>query len=115
MVAAPAAAPQNNGGQPWGQPYEARAEEFEKKESPWDGLYADVLLRLEKTPAHKAIVYPFKTDHDADRAYEAISRRARLRLGKGHVISGTRRDPPRMFVRRGPNWGRTERRESDED
>ncbi len=88
----------------WGQPYETNAADIEAKPSPWEDLYSDVMLRLERTSESKAVVYPFKADHDADRAYEAINRRSRKRHGAGFVVCGVRRNPPRLFVRRGPNW-----------
>jgi hypothetical protein len=90
-------APVSDGGQPWEQPFEADASEFEQRDSPWESFYTDALLRLEKTPKHKAIVYPFRSEREAERGYEAIARRARARLGKGHIVCGVRRDPPPRF------------------
>ncbi len=95
--------PRDNGRQPWGQPYEVAATDFEPP-SKWEPLYEDALLRLEQTPASKAVVYPFEDDHTAERAYDGVVNRFRKRYGQHFIIAGVRKNPPRLFVRRGPNW-----------
>ena len=102
---APAPRAKNNGDgvQPWGQPYEVAATDFEPP-SKWEPLYQDALLRLEQTPASKAVVYPFEDDHTAECAYDGVVNRFRKRYGQHFIIAGVRKNPPRLFVRRGPNW-----------
>ncbi len=95
--------PRDNGHQPWGQPYEVAATDFEPP-SKWEPLYEDALLRLEQTPVSKAVVYPFEDDHTAERAYDGVVNRFRKRYGQHFIIAGVRKNPPRLFVRRGPNW-----------
>jgi hypothetical protein len=108
IVYTPRPAPRNErvDPKPWGQPYEADVREFDPPQARWEGLYQDAVLRLEKTSANKAIVYPFEDFTTADAAREGVLRRSNRRLGKHAVLCGIRSDPPRMFVRRGSAWGK---------
>jgi hypothetical protein len=89
--------------EPWGQPYEVAASHIKDGRMKWDGLYEDVLLRLEVTPASRAIIYPFASVDDAEKAYAALRKRFN-KHDDGFVICGVRRTPPRVFVRRGPDY-----------
>ena len=106
LAPTPRAKSNGNGDQPWGQPYEADPADIDAKPSKWDELYTDAMRRLEKTPPHKALVYPFQNDDDVDRAYEAVHRRVQKRRGIGVIRCGIRRNPPRLFILRGANWSK---------
>jgi len=109
IVYTPRPAPRNGrvDQQPWGQPYEVDAREVAPPPvGQWEGLYQDAMARLEQTPASKAIVYPFEDYRDAEAAQSGIQRRAERRFGVNAIRTGTRRDPPRLWVQRGPAWGK---------
>lgn len=103
LAPVPRAKSNGDGTQPWGQPYEVVASDLQVP-SQWEPLYRDALLRLERTPSHKVIVYPFDDDRTAERAYSGVSGRFHKHHDAGFAICGIRRNPPRMFVQRGPNW-----------
>ncbi len=82
----------------WGKPYEVAAEQLDHV-SLWDELYADAMLRLERTSASKAVVYPFTNERDAERAYSAISDRVRKHHGSGFAPPAALESSARMPCR----------------
>jgi hypothetical protein len=70
-------------------------------------LFRDIALRLERTPARKALIYPFDSQQAARRARKNVSTMFRARMGGGRVsLSVTDYNgKPALWVRRGPQWG----------
>lgn len=100
-----------NGSTPWGAIKEIPASEMDamhKGRYVWLALWQEILLRLEKTPASKALEIPFNDDKTAQRASQAFYNAA-----KSHqldVIIRTRKDGNGgriIYVRRGPTWGKS--------
>ncbi len=70
----------------------------------WTQLYIDLPLRLEQTPASKALVLRFASYALVKSAKAAIYKRS-LNDHGGHFITlVVRKEPPTLYVRRGPNW-----------
>jgi hypothetical protein len=88
----------------WGPPVELAAIDvpIQQRSQVWQDLYAEVILRLEKTPASRALAFPFKSEVLLKRAYAAL----RKRFVPGVILINLRKDPPTLYIRRGPNWGK---------
>jgi hypothetical protein len=114
--------PSSNGGNqppesPYGRIVEVRAEDIPVRTiSQWSPLYHELLLRLEKTPAHKALAIPFRDIKTCRSAHKCIVSMFRHHNGHKvvqamHVVldDGT----PMLYVRRGEHWNR--RRDPSDD
>jgi hypothetical protein len=74
----------------------------------WARLYQDIQLRLEKTPPHRALAYPFQDTKALKSAYDGLHRRLKQREDDDYIHLSTRSDPPTLYVRRGPQWKKGE-------
>ena len=72
----------------------------------WDALYAEVSLRLERTPASKALALPFKNFNLVQRAHVALRLRANRDRGQQAISFRQQKEPPVLYMRRGPNWSK---------
>ncbi len=70
----------------------------------WNALYQDIMLRLEQTPQTQALAFPFATYAVLKSAKAAIFKRSLKDYGADFVTLIVRKQPPTLFVRRGPNW-----------
>lgn len=98
-----------NDSKPWGNPREIPADAIPQKfsTSPFEELFIDVCLRLEKTNGSSALAYPFDSTESASSASRSLGKIFSRRMGKGSVelVRGVDEEGiPTLFVRRGENW-----------
>ena len=94
-------------GRVYGQIVEVTVKDLpiKRTEGTWESLFVDLALRLEKTPAHKALAVPFESFAHVKRAVVALRKRFLDQYGKKSVIMNTQKEPPMLYVRRGEKWG----------
>ena len=95
-------------GKLWGEIREVPAPKPRVKVSAYEELYHELLLRLEKTPARKALAIPFTDYGAAMRARDNLQQLLFRRRGPGLVrfrveVIG---DGAVVFAQRGPKWER---------
>jgi hypothetical protein len=92
----------------WGQPVQISARAVPNREhirkQVWDRLFADVCLRLEQTTTRHALAYPFESFRIATCAYSALYYRFTQQRGPKTVSMSIQKEPPVLYVQRGPNW-----------
>lgn len=72
-------------------------------------LWQEILLRLEKTPASRALVVPFKVRQEMRKADRSLRRYAETRLGRHHITIRTRSNGNgggALYISRGEQWKR---------
>lgn len=100
----------NNNHVPWGTPKEVSKEaipNYPANRSRFEELFVDIVMRLEQTNGHRALMYPFKDAKIAKSAASSVARMFSLRVGKGHVAVRFGPAPdgtPALYVARGPNY-----------
>lgn len=71
----------------------------------WWPLFAEIRLRLEKTPPAFALQIEMESSQAAVSAQRAITRIANRSMGKGAVVvSQAVNGKPYLYARRGENW-----------
>lgn len=96
-----------NGRQPWRDPMEVHRSLMPSTHNPHEDLFRDVVLRLEKTPPSKALMYPFDSVEATHTAARSIAVMFARRIGKNviEVKSAVNDDgTPVLFVARGENY-----------
>ncbi len=89
----------------YGQPVLVKATAIpSRRTNRWISLYQDIILRLEQTPPDQALAVPFATYAFLKSAKATIFKRALKDHGADFVSLIVRKEPPTLYVRRGPNW-----------
>lgn len=96
----------------WAEPSEVSVSELphavrRRTGSKYADLADDIVLRLEKTgPAH-ALAYPMRDFQSVKSARSSLYDLLKRAFGKQAVLFRIRKDPPTLYVRRGPNYKST--------
>lgn len=88
---------------------EINASEMPTNGVKWWPLFLDLKLRLEQTPASKALAVSFAHGDSISGVKSSLARLFKHQCGENAVIiaTGVDRDgAPTLYVRRGPNWGK---------
>ena len=92
----------------WGQIAEVKATDVPARiryhKTIWDELYRELTLRLEQTNNRHALAVPFKDFKTVMRALTAIRHRFTRDHGAGSITLSAQKDPPVLYVQRGPTW-----------
>ena len=98
--------PNGSSDRPWGQIAEVKTADVpagRHTNHEWDDLYRDLVKRLEQTDSRHALAVPFNDYQQLKLARIAIYKRF-LRRGTGFAVLRIQKNPPFLFVYRGPNW-----------
>lgn len=93
---------------PWGEPAEISISEMSVRHSVYAPLQDDIVLRLDKTNDNRALAYPMLDAQAACKARDSIASAFKKRFGPGFAVFSVRKAPPMLYVRRGPNWKKSE-------